>query len=184
MIIEYHGKRPKIAASAFIAPTAVLIGDVEIGEHSSIWFGAVVRGDNGPIRIGARTSVQDNSVIHVSVNNQTIIGDDVTIGHCVTMEDCVIEDGALVGSNAVVLNDAVVGRRALIAAGAVVGANAIIPPEVVAAGAPAQVKKGLNGAAVHWVEFAATEYVDLSRNYLRHGIGDPELQELAEDKLG
>jgi carbonic anhydrase/acetyltransferase-like protein (isoleucine patch superfamily) len=180
MIIEYRGKRPKIAASAFIAPTAVLIGDVEVGEESSIWFGAIIRGDNGPIRIGARTSVQDNSVIHVSENKRTIIGDGCTIGHCVTMEDCTIEDGALVGSNAVVLNDAVVGRRSLIAAGAVVGANAVIPPEVVAAGQPAQVKKKLEGAAVEWVEHGSHEYVTLSRTYLRHGIGDPELQEVAE----
>ena len=104
------------AASAFVAPTAVVIGDVEVGEEASIWFGTVIRGDNGPIRIGARTSVQDNSVIHVSEGNQTLIGDDCTIGHCVTMEDCTIENGALVGSNAVVLNDAVVGSRSLIAA--------------------------------------------------------------------
>ena len=171
MIIEYRGKRPKIAASAFIAPTAVLIGDVEVGEESSIWFGAVLRGDNGPIRVGARTSVQDNSVIHVSEGKRTIIGDGCTIGHCVTMEDCTIEDGALVGSNAVVLNDAVVG------------ANAVIPPEVVAAGQPAQVKKKLEGAAGDWVEHGSHEYVTLSRSYLRHGIGDPELQELAEAHL-
>jgi carbonic anhydrase/acetyltransferase-like protein (isoleucine patch superfamily) len=183
MIIEYRGKRPKIAASAFIAPTAVLIGDVEVGEESSIWFGAVLRGDNGPIRIGARSSVQDNSVIHVSEGKRTLIGDGCTIGHCVTMEDCTIEDGALIGSNAVVLNDAVVGRRSLIGAGAVVGANAIIPPEVVAAGQPAQVKKQLAGAAVGWVEHGSHEYVALSRTYLRHGIGDPELQEVAEAHL-
>ena len=180
MIIEHRGKRPKIAASAFVAPTAVLIGDVEIGDESSIWFGAVVRGDNGPIRIGARTSVQDNSVIHVSTGRQTIIGDDCTIGHCVMMEDCVIEDGALIGSNSVVLNDAVVGSKALIGAGSVVGANARIPAETLAAGAPAVVKKKLEGNALWWVEHASPEYVSLSRSYLDHGIGDPEMHEVAE----
>src|SRR5579862_168761 len=117
MIVEYGGKRPKIHPTAFVAPTAVLIGDVEIGEESSVWFGAVLRGDNGPIRVGARTSIQDNSVLHVSHDCMTYVGNDVTIGHSVTMEDCRIEDWSLVGSNAVILNGAVVGRKALIGAG-------------------------------------------------------------------
>lgn len=180
MIIEYGGKRPKIASTAFVAPTAVLIGDVHVGEESSIWFGTVLRGDNGPIRIGARTSIQDNSVIHVSEGRQTIIGDDCTVGHCAVLEDCTIGNGALIGSNAVVLNEAVVGAKSLIGAGSVVGANANIPAEVVAAGAPATVKKKLEGEAVWWVEHAAPEYVALSRSYLDHGIGDPEMHEVAE----
>ncbi len=170
MIIEYKGKTPKVASSAFIAPTAVLIGDVEIGEGSSIWFGTVIRGDNGPIRVGNRTSVQDNSVLHVSHGATTIVGDDCTIGHCVILEDCTIENGALVGSNAVVLNGAKVGTKSLIAAGSVVAANDTIPPLVVAAGAPAKVKKPLEGPAVHWVEHAPAEYVTLSRTYLEQGI--------------
>ncbi|MGH7708899.1 MAG: gamma carbonic anhydrase family protein [Vulcanimicrobiaceae bacterium] len=177
MIVEYRGKRPKVAPSAFVAPTAVLIGDVEIGEESSIWFGAVLRGDNGPIRVGARSSVQDNAVIHVSEECRTVIGNDVTIGHCVCMEDCIIDDGALIGSNAVVLNGARVGKRSLIGAGSVVGANAQIPPEVVAAGAPAQVKKKLEGAAVAWVDHGGPEYVKLSRRYLSEHIGEPRAQE-------
>jgi carbonic anhydrase/acetyltransferase-like protein (isoleucine patch superfamily) len=180
MIIEYRGKRPKIASSAFVAPTAVLIGDVHVGEESSIWFGTVLRGDNGPIRIGARTSIQDNSVVHVSEGRQTIIGDDCTIGHCAVLEDCTIGNGALIGSNTVVLNDAVVGAKSLIGAGSVVGVNAKIPPDVVAAGAPAAVKKKLEGEAVWWIEHAAPEYVALSRSYLDHGIGDPEMHEVAE----
>jgi carbonic anhydrase/acetyltransferase-like protein (isoleucine patch superfamily) len=180
MIIEYKGKTPKVASSAFIAPTAVLIGDVEVGDESSIWFGAVLRGDNGPIRIGARSSVQDNSVLHVSENCTTVVGDDCTIGHAVTLEDCTIGNGALVGSNAVVLNGATVGAKSLVAAGSVVAANATIPPLVVVAGAPAVVKKPLEGAAVHWVEDAPSEYVHLSRSYLHHGIGDPDLHEVIE----
>ncbi|MBV8601493.1 MAG: gamma carbonic anhydrase family protein [Candidatus Eremiobacteraeota bacterium] len=183
MFIEYHGKRPKVAASAFVAPTAVLIGDVEIGEESSVWFGAVLRGDNGPIRVGARTSIQDNSVLHVSEDCATVVGDDVTIGHSVTMEDCTIEDWALVGSNAVILNHAIVGRKSLIGAGSVVAAGAQIPPLTMAAGSPAKVRKPLEGEAVRWCEHAPPEYVKLSRSYLRQGIGDPELHELAEAKL-
>ena len=180
MIIEYRGKRPKVAASAFIAPTAVLIGDVEVGEEASIWFGTVVRGDNGPIRIGARANVQDNSVVHVSENCTTIIGEDATVGHCAILEDCIVGRGALIGSNAVLLNGSVIGEESLIAAGAVVAANAQIPARVVAAGAPAVVKKPLEGAAVGWVAHAGPEYVALSRSYLRHGIGDPEMHEIAE----
>ncbi|GAC1407166.1 MAG: gamma carbonic anhydrase family protein [Candidatus Velthaea sp.] len=183
MIIEYHGKRPKIHETAFVAPTAVLIGDVEIGAESSIWFGTVLRGDNGPIRVGARTSIQDNSVIHVSEGNQTIIGEGCTIGHCVTMEDCTIGNGALVGSNAVVLNNATVGEQALIGAGAVVASNANIPPRVLAVGQPAVVKKELIGDAVRLVEHGSHEYVELSRSYLRHGMGDPEMHEIAVEKL-
>ena len=82
MLIEYGGKKPRVDPSAFVAPTAVLIGDVEVGPQSSVWFGAVLRGDNGPIRVGARTSIQDNSVLHVSEHGATIVGDDVTVGHC------------------------------------------------------------------------------------------------------
>jgi carbonic anhydrase/acetyltransferase-like protein (isoleucine patch superfamily) len=182
MFIEYKGKSPRVHPSAFVAPTAVLIGDVEIGEEASIWFGTVIRGDNGLIRVGARANVQDNAVLHVSENSRTIVGDDVTIGHCAILEDCVIEDGALIGSNAVILNGATVGRRSLIGAGSVVIANAQIPPESVAAGAPAQVKKKLEGIAVAWVDTAGPEYVHLSRSYLHHGIGDPEVHEIIVGK--
>jgi carbonic anhydrase/acetyltransferase-like protein (isoleucine patch superfamily) len=166
--------------TAFIAPTAVLIGDVEVGEEASVWFNAVIRGDNGPIRIGARTNVQDNAVVHVSANSQTIVGNDVTIGHAVVMEDCVIEDGALIGSNSVVLNFAKVGSRSLIAAGSVVPTGAEIPAGVVAAGAPAKVKKPLDGPSSGWVERGAPGYVALSRTYLAEHIGEPQAHGLQD----
>ena len=171
MIIEYRGHRPKIHPTAFIAPTAVLIGDVEVGPESSIWFGAVLRGDNGPIRIGARTSIQDNAVVHVSEHGQTIVDDDVTVGHCAVMEDCHIRAQALIGSNAVILGGAVVGERSLIAAGSVVGERVHIPPDVLAAGSPAKVKKRIEGEAAMWIELSASEYVKLSRAYIEQGIG-------------
>jgi len=182
MFIEYKGKSPRVHPSAFVAPTAVLIGDVEVAEEASIWFGTVIRGDNGLIRVGARSNVQDNAVLHVGTDGKTLVGDDVTIGHCAFLEDCVIEDGALIGTNAVILNGATVGRRALIGAGSVVGANVKIPPETLAVGAPAQVKKKLEGVAVGWVDHAAREYVHLSRSYLHHGIGDPEVHEVIAAK--
>lgn len=183
MIIEYRGKRPRVAASAFVAPTAVIIGDVEVGEEASIWFGTIVRGDNGPIKIGARANLQDNAVVHVSEGATTVIEDDVTVGHCAVLEDCTIGRGSLIGSNAVVLNGARVGESTLIGAGAVVAANAEIPPRVVAAGAPAKVKKALEGPAVEWVAHGSPEYVALSRSYLSHGIGDPEIHEIAESRV-
>ena len=179
MFIEYRGKTPDVHPTAFVAPTAVLIGDVIVEADASIWFGVVIRADNGPIRIGARANVQDNAVLHVSENCATIVGADVTIGHGAIMEDCTIERGALVGTRAVVLNGAVVGERSLVAAGSVVGANFIVPPQTLVAGSPAVVKKQLTGVAAEWVDHATDEYVALSRTYLRHGIGDPEMHEMA-----
>lgn len=177
MLITYRGKRPAVDPSAFVAPNAVLIGDVEIGPESSVWFGAVLRGDNGPIRVGARTSIQDNAVVHVSEHGGTYIGDDVTVGHCAVMEDCDIKRYALIGSNATLLNGCTIGEGALVAAGSVVGERAEIPPRVVAAGAPARVKKTLEGEAANWVEISAGEYVKLSRSYLDQSIGAVEDQE-------
>lgn len=178
MIIEYRGKRPRIAPSAFIAPTAVIVGDVEIGDEASVWFGVVLRGDNGPIRIGARSNVQDNSVIHVGeMIGETVIGEDVTIGHCAMMEDCIVGDGALIGMNAVVLNGARIGAGTIVAAGSVVRQGADIPAGVLAAGAPASVKKPLE-ATIDELRRNAVHYVELSRSYLEQGIGDPELHEI------
>ncbi len=179
MIIEYRGKRPKIDPSAFVAPTAVLIGDVEIGAESSIWFGAVLRGDNGPIRVGARTSIQDNAVLHVSEGGGTFVGDDVTVGHAAVMEDCTIERHALIGSNATLLNGCTVGEGSLIGAGSVVAQRAEIPPRMLAAGAPATVRKALEGDAAAWIEISSAEYVKLSRLYLAQSIGTVESQEIA-----
>jgi carbonic anhydrase/acetyltransferase-like protein (isoleucine patch superfamily) len=178
MIIEYRGKRPRVDPSAFVAPTAVLIGDVEVGPEASIWFGAVLRADNGPIRVGARTSIQDNAVVHVSEHGATLIGDDVTVGHAAVMEDCDVKRYALIGSNSTLLNGCTIGEGALIAAGSVVGERAEIPAGCVAAGAPAKVKKTIDGEAATWIRISAGEYVKLSRSYLAQSIGSPEDQEI------
>ncbi|HEY3676694.1 MAG TPA: gamma carbonic anhydrase family protein [Candidatus Tumulicola sp.] len=176
MLIPFNGKAPRVDPSAFVAPTAVLIGDVVVGPEASIWFGAVLRGDNGPIRIGARTSIQDNAVVHVSEHGGTYVGDDVTVGHAAVMEDCTIEPHALIGSNATLLNGCRIGAGSLIAAGSVVGERAEIPPHVLAAGAPASVKKKIEGEAAHWIDISAAEYVKLSRTYLAQSIGTVEDQ--------
>ena len=132
----------------------------------------MLRGDNGPIRIGARTSIQDNSVVHVSEAGKTLVGDDVTVGHSAVMEDCDIKNHALIGSNATLLNGCIIGEGSLIAAGSVVGERVEIPAHVLAAGAPAKVKKALEGTdAAFWIAISANEYVKLSRSYLAQNIG-------------
>ncbi|MQA89925.1 MAG: gamma carbonic anhydrase family protein [Gemmatimonas sp.] len=176
MILEFEGMRPKIHPTAWIAPNAVVIGNVEIGEESSVWFGAVIRGDEREhvIRIGARTSVQDNCVVHVSDRGPTLIGDDVTIGHGAVLESCAIGRSALIGMNAVVLQRAQIGESALIAAGSVVGEGADIPARYLAAGAPAKVKREVDGPALRWVTNSASHYVELSRRYLAESAPLPD----------
>lgn len=172
-IIPYRGQTPRVHPSAFLAPTAVLIGDVEVGEDSSIWFGAVLRGDHPEhgIRIGRRSSVQDNVVIHVSDSGPSVVGDDVTVGHGAAFESCEIRDGALIGMNAVLLHHSVVGTESLVAALSVVPAGMEVPPRTLVAGAPARIRKSLEGASADWIREGGQHYVDLSRAYREEGIG-------------
>lgn len=172
MLVEFDGYRPQVSESAFVAPTAVLVGNVIVHEDASIWYGAVLRADHGeqPIVIGPRSSVQDNCVIHVALDHGTIIGADVTVGHGAILEGCDIEDGALIGMNAVVLDHARVGARALLAAGSTVLARTEIPADSMAAGAPARVKKPITGDARWWVEHSASYYVELARRYADQGL--------------
>ena len=166
-LIELDGVAPRIADDAFIAETAVLIGDVVVEPAASVWFGAVLRGDNSQIRVGAGSCVQDNCVIHCAKDLPTLIGENVTVGHMAMLEGCVIGDGALIGMGAIVLQRASVGVRSLIAAGAVVGEGMEIPPGVLAAGIPAVVKKELAGSSQRWVETAALEYQSQRLRYMK-----------------
>lgn len=167
MMIEYKGKKPAVSSRAFIAPTAVLIGDVRVGDDASIWWGAVLRSDQGgyPIIIGARTSIQDNCVIH-SGEAATIVEEDCTVGHGAIMEGCVIKRGAIIGMNSTILENTEIGEETLIAAGSVVVPHTKIPPHVLAAGTPAKVKKEIEGEALKWIKMAASTYVELGRSYL------------------
>lgn len=133
---------PDIHPDAFVHPDATVIGDVTIGPGSSVWPGAVLRGDYGTIRIGARTSVQDNTVIHATAELATVIGDDCVIGHIAHLEGCVIEDRALVGSGSVVLHEAVVRSDALVGANAVVTNGTEVPTGAMALGIPARIREG------------------------------------------
>ena len=166
-LIELDGVAPRIADDAFVAETAVLIGDVVVEPAASVWFGAVLRGDNSQIRVGAGSCVQDNCVIHCAKDLPTLIGENVTVGHMAMLEGCIIGDGALIGMGAIVLQRASVGVRSLIAAGAVVGEGMEIPPGVLAAGIPAVVKKELAGSSQRWVETAALEYQSQRLRYMR-----------------
>jgi carbonic anhydrase/acetyltransferase-like protein (isoleucine patch superfamily) len=170
MIIEFDGKKPQIGRDVFIAPTAVLIGDVTVGDNSSIWFNAVLRGDFGPITVGAGCSIQDNVTIHVFDTSPTVIHDNVTVGHGSVLEGCTIGRGTVVGMNATVLPFAVVGEQVMIAAGSVVAERMTIPDRVLVAGVPAQVKKELSGAALSWIGRASADYQQLQARYRAQNI--------------
>lgn len=179
-IVTFNGKTPKIGKGAFVAPTASLIGDVEVGDGASVWFGAVLRGDEAGIRIGAHTSVQDNVVIHVYKGHDTVIEERVTIGHGAILEACHVGAGALIGMNAVVLNRSKIGENAVVAAGSVVLEDQVVPPATLVAGAPAKIKKQLEGSAKTWSEVSSNAYVRLTREYREQGIGRAEDSEVSE----
>ena len=176
VVIPFDGKTPRIHPSAFLAPTAVLIGDVTIGAESSVWFGAVLRGDHPEfgITIGRRTSVQENCVVHVGRWGPTVVGDDVTVGHGAKFECCTIGDRSVIGMNAVILQRARIGVECVIAANAVVLEGAEIPDRSVVAGVPGKIKKTLEGGAAEWIQDGGAHYVQLSRKYLGEGIGGAE----------
>lgn len=170
MLIELDGKKPKLGKDVFIAPTAVLIGDVEIGDGSSIWFGAVLRADFGSIRVGEGTTIQDNAVIHSHETEPTIIGSNVTVGHNVTAEGCRIGDFSLLGINSVVLPFVDIGERVVVAAGSVVLENTKVLDKKLVAGVPAKIKGDLHGRALEWTEFAPRDYQKMQARYRAQGI--------------
>ncbi|MCL6609933.1 MAG: gamma carbonic anhydrase family protein [Peptococcaceae bacterium] len=170
IIVEYQGKRPRIAEGVFIAPTAVIIGDVTVGEGSSIWYGAVLRGDFGKITIGRNTSIQDNVVIHMTPGAETSIGDNCTIAHGAVLHTAKVGNGCVVGMNAVLLDNCEIGEQSMIAAGSVVSSGAVIPARHLAAGSPAEPKKEISGQALSWVTASSMAYSHLAKTYLEQGL--------------
>jgi carbonic anhydrase/acetyltransferase-like protein (isoleucine patch superfamily) len=154
-----------------VAPTAVLIGDVEIGAGATVWFGAVLRGDVEAITVGPGTNIQDNTVIHTARGLPTRIGANVTIGHLACLEGCVVEDGAVVGIASVMLQRTRLGSRAMLAAGSVLPEGREVPASHLAAGAPAEVKKELSGSSARWVETTAEHYQEAGRAYRAGLVG-------------
>ena len=167
MIRAFRGAHPQIHPSAFIAESAQVIGDVQIGEQSSVWFNTVVRGDMYYIRIGARANVQDNCVLHTRTGEfPTILEDEVTVGHSVTLHGCYIERGSLIGIGSIVLDDARVGAQSLVAAGSLVTPGTIVPPRSLVMGTPAKVKRPLTDQEVASLELYWRNYVTYARDYL------------------
>jgi len=169
---ELSGKRPRVHPDAYIAPTAVLIGDVEVGAGASVWFGAVLRGDEAAITVGDGANVQDNAVLHCARNLPTVIERNASVGHSAQLEGCVVEQGAVVGMGATMLQRSRLGAGSMLAAGAVLGEGKSVPAGHMAAGVPATVKKPLDGSAGSWVGTTAKHYQDravLYRANLRPG---------------
>lgn len=166
-ITPYKGISPQIAASAFVARGAHIIGDVHIGEHSSIWFNCVLRGDCYYIRIGEKTNIQDGTVIHVTQGRfPTTIGDCVTVGHSAVLHGCTVKDRSLIGIGAIVLDDVVVGEESFIAAGSLVTPGTVIPPRSMVMGSPAKVRRQVTDEEVARIDEHWQHYVEYKNQYL------------------
>ena len=173
VILPYRNKEPRIAPDAFIAPGAVVIGDVEIGPGTSVWFGCVIRGDMQPIRIGARTNIQDGTVVHVaSADGPTYIGDDVTIGHMALIHACTLENRSFVGMKACVMDRAVVESRTMVSAGALLTPGKRVPAGQLWAGGPARFVRALTDEEHEHHRKLAEGYVALGVEYRANVVLD------------
>jgi carbonic anhydrase/acetyltransferase-like protein (isoleucine patch superfamily) len=167
MIRTFQGIKPTIPQSCFMEETAVIIGDVVMGEDCSAWFHAVIRGDVNYIRIGNRTNVQDLCMLHVTHDTHPlIIGDDVTIGHHVVLHGCTIHSRVLVGMGAIIMDGAVIGEDSGVGAGALITENTTVPPKSLILGSPAKVKRPVTEQELAWISESAQNYVRYSRQYL------------------
>jgi carbonic anhydrase/acetyltransferase-like protein (isoleucine patch superfamily) len=158
---------PDIHELAYVAPDAVVIGRVTIGPEASVWPGAVLRGDHGTITVGARTSVQDGTIVHCTADYPTVIGADCVVGHNAHLEGCVVEDGCLIGSGSITLNRVVVGAGSIVAAAALVPEGFVVPPGSLVAGVPATIKR--SGVDSSWVQQSVQHYVETAREH-RKGL--------------
>ena len=166
-VYEYKGIRPRLGRGVFIAPNATVIGDVVLGDEASLWYGAVVRGDVMPIRLGHRTNVQDGSVVHVTSGKaMTTVGNDVTIGHMALLHGCTVGDGVLLGMGCIVLDGSIVEDEVIVAAGALVSPGTRIPRRSLVMGRPARVVRALTDADLTWISESARAYVGYGRTYL------------------
>jgi carbonic anhydrase/acetyltransferase-like protein (isoleucine patch superfamily) len=162
--VPFQGRSPAVPASAFVAPTALVVGDVVLGEESSVWYGAVVRGDVGSIRVGARTNIQDLCVLHVTTGLPGLsVGDDVTVGHRAILHGAVVRDRCLIGMGAILLDGCEIGEESLVGAGSVVREGMVIPPRSFVAGVPAVVKGPIPPDVHARLRASASGYVALAR---------------------
>lgn len=166
LILPYRAIYPKISPTCFVAENAVIIGDTTIGDDSSVWYNVTIRGDVNDIKIGARTNIQDGTVIHVSSTTQgTYVGDDVTVGHMALLHACTVGSRTLIGMGAIVMDQAVVGDDCIIAAGALVPPRKIIPARQLWAGSPAKYVRDVTDAEILMLKISAEKYVELAREY-------------------
>lgn len=172
MLVEMNGKAPKVASDAFVAPTAILIGDVTIGSKASVWWGAVIRADWNTITVGERSSIQDNCVIHCTMMGGTTVGADVTVGHAAVLHGCTVGDGALVGINSTVLDGALIGARAAVSAGSCVTPGTEVKPGWLVGGVPAKPIKELSEKAREGFAAGKDLYVQLAGKYLASDLED------------
>ncbi|MDO8462540.1 MAG: gamma carbonic anhydrase family protein [Deltaproteobacteria bacterium] len=164
--VLFEGKTPKIHPSVFLAEGSVVIGDVVIGEDSSLWYNTVVRGDVHSIRVGKRVNIQDLSIVHVeSGQYATTIGDDVTVGHRVILHGCTIGRLSLIGMGAIIMNGATIGEESIVGAGSLVTEGMVIPPRTLVVGSPAKIKRDLKPEELSLLPQSAAHYVDYARRY-------------------
>jgi carbonic anhydrase/acetyltransferase-like protein (isoleucine patch superfamily) len=165
-LYSHCGVRPTVAPDVFVAPNAVVIGDVHLGAGSSVWFGTTIRGDVMPIRIGARTNIQDGCVVHVTAGKaETTVGDDVTVGHMVLLHGCAVGSRVLVGMGSVVLDNARIEDDCVLAAGSLVAPGACIPARSLAMGRPAKVVRALKAEDFAWIRQAGALYCDYAKTF-------------------
>lgn len=172
-VYSYDGVLPAVAASAYVHPDAVLIGHVHLGPEASVWPTAVLRGDHGEIRIGARTSVQDGTIVHTTAQWPTVVGADCVVGHNAHLEGCVVEDGCLIASGSLVLNRARIGRGSVVAAAALVAEGTEVPPDSMVVGVPGRIRPLDPARHGERIEYGVRMYVDNARHY-------PRLQRLVD----
>jgi len=169
-LIGYEGRHPQLAEDVFVAPGAFVIGDVSIGESSGLWFNTVVRGDVNWIKIGARTNIQDLSVIHVDSGGwPTTVGDDVTVGHRVILHGCTLSHRVLIGMGAVVMNGVQIGEDSIVGAGSLLTENTVIPPRTLSLGSPCKVKRDLTDGEIQLIKLSALHYAELAAKYRSGG---------------
>ena len=167
LILEYKGISPKIGERGFLAENATVIGDVEIGDDSSVWFGAILRGDVNYIRVGKCTSIQDGSVVHVTrKTHPTVIGNFVTVGHAVKLHGCTVKDNCLIGIGAIILDGAVINENSIVAAGTLVPPGKEFPPNSLIMGFPAKVKRELTEEEIKGLKEHALRYVEYKNDYI------------------
>jgi carbonic anhydrase/acetyltransferase-like protein (isoleucine patch superfamily) len=165
MLLTFDGVEPELDATAFVAPTASVIGRVTVAANASVFYGAVLRGDIDSISIGAGSNVQDNVSMHTDVGIELVVGSGVSIGHNAVVHGCVVEDDCLIGMGAIILNHAVIGTGSLVAAGAVVLEGTVIPPGSLVAGVPAKVRRELTDEEREHVKLNASHYVELAARH-------------------